>query len=123
MTKKLSYVVAVAALTAATACGPTNEAVEQRPAGVATDRAAQVTNSSETKEGPSDTVVTTKVQSKLLADPMVKERRINVQTKDGNVTLIGSVMSKAESDKAEELAKNTDDVKSVVNQLMVETKR
>lgn len=123
MTKSLSYVVAVAALTAATACGPTNEAVEQRPAGAATERATQVTNSTETKEGPSDTVVTTKVQTKLLADPMVKERRINVQTKDGTVTLVGSVMSKAESDKAEQLAKDTDDVKSVVNHLMVETKR
>jgi osmotically-inducible protein OsmY len=123
MTKNLSYIVAVAALTAAAACGGTHEAVEQRPAGAANDRAAQVTNSTDTKEGPSDTVVTTKVQTKLLSDPLVKGRRINVQTKDGTVTLVGSVMSKAESDKAEELAKNTEDVKSVVNHLMVETKR
>jgi osmotically-inducible protein OsmY len=124
MMKNWNCLVAVAVLTVTAACGRTNNAVgENRPDGAAVNRAAQVTNSSDNKEmAASDTAVTTQVQAKFLNDPMIKARRINVQTQEGGVTLSGSVMSKAESDKAEELAKDTEGVKRVVNNLIVETR-
>ena len=93
MIKKLSTVAVAAAVVTTLACGRTNEAVEQRPDGAANDRAVAVTNSTDaTKaESSSDTSITTKVQAKFLGDAAVKGRRINVETRDGIVTLTGGV--------------------------------
>ena len=43
-------------------------------------------------------------------------------SRDGVVTLKGSVASKLEHDRAEQLARDTDGVQQVVNNLMVDTK-
>jgi hyperosmotically inducible protein len=64
-----------------------------------------------------DAGVTTAVKSKFLADATVKGLQIDVDTRDGIVTLNGSVASKAEADRAATLARDTNGVKRVVNNL------
>ena len=59
------------------------------------------------------------VRRVFLADPDVKGLAIDVDTKDGVVTLNGSADKAGNVDKAVEIAKNTDGVKSVENKLTV----
>src|SRR2546422_1076269 len=66
-----------------------------------------------------DSTVTAKVKSKLAADPQTSAIKIGVKTNDSVVTLSGTVPSETEKSKAEELAKNTDGVKGVKNELIV----
>jgi osmotically-inducible protein OsmY len=66
-----------------------------------------------------DDAMTAKVQAKFTADDVMKARRIDVTTRTGVVTLSGTVMSRAESDRAERLARETDAVKRVVNNLKI----
>lgn len=63
-----------------------------------------------------DATVTTKVKAALLADETVKGLNINVDTKDGVVTLKGNTDT-AQKTRAEEIAKTVEGVKSVENQL------
>jgi osmotically-inducible protein OsmY len=65
----------------------------------------------------SDAAVTSAVKTKLLADPMVKGLKIDVDTSNGVVTLSGDVSSKAEMDKATMIARNTSGVSRVVSNL------
>lgn len=67
----------------------------------------------------SDATTTAVVKSKLLANGNTKGLKINVDTKDDVVTLTGSVESAEVRDLAEQLAQNTDNVKSVKNRLEV----
>lgn len=60
-----------------------------------------------------------KVVAKLVADTDVAERKINVDVDNGVVTLRGTVDSAAEKTEAERLAKETDGVKRVANQLKI----
>lgn len=69
--------------------------------------------------GASDPGITTAVKAKLAADDMVKAYRIDVDTKDRVVTLSGEVDTAAAHAKAVELARGTDGVTSVVDQLRV----
>lgn len=66
-----------------------------------------------------DSTVTAKVKSKLAADPQTSAIKIGVQTNAGVVTLSGTVPSDTEKDKAEQIAKNTDGAKRVVNDIKV----
>lgn len=66
-----------------------------------------------------DAAITTKVKSKFLGDTDVPGLKIDVDTKDGVVTLTGTVPTKAEKQRAVELAKATDGVKSVVDNIKV----
>src|SRR5438128_4736170 len=66
-----------------------------------------------------DTTVSAKVKSKLAGDPQTSAIKIGVQTNAGVVTLSGTVPTDAEKDKAEQIAKNTDGVKRVVNDIRV----
>lgn len=68
----------------------------------------------------SDAGITGKVKTKFLGDTGVSGLRIDVDTKDGVVTLTGTVPTAAEKQRALELAKATDGVKSVVDRLKVE---
>jgi hypothetical protein len=63
-----------------------------------------------------DSAITAKVKTALLADPAVKGLQINVDTKDGVVTLKGSAPP-SESARAVQIARDTSGVKSVENQL------
>ena len=66
-----------------------------------------------------DPGITTAVKSKLAADDTVKAYRIDVDTKDRVVTLNGAVDTPVARDRAIELARATDGVRNVVDQLTV----
>jgi hyperosmotically inducible protein len=67
----------------------------------------------------SDPGITTAVKAKLAADDTVKAYRIDVDTKEGVVTLLGAVDTPAAKTRAVELARGTDGVRNVVDQLTV----
>ena len=88
--------------------------------GVAGDAADKVGAAAErTGEVISDAAVTTAVKSKFLADTSTPGLKIDVDTKDGVVTLSGTVRTRAEADRAVSLARDTNGVKRVVNNLKV----
>ena len=67
-----------------------------------------------------DSVITTKIKSKLTAEKMVYAKNIKVETdSNGIVRLSGKVATKEEANKAEEIAKDTDGVNSVRNVIKV----
>jgi hyperosmotically inducible protein len=104
----LSLVAAAALLTA---CDRKTTAADTPPGtGNVVEKAANATG---------DAVITGKVKTTLIADPDVKALRIDVDTKDGVVTLTGTADSAAHSDKATTVARGVEGVKSVDNQLTV----
>jgi hyperosmotically inducible protein len=68
-----------------------------------------------------DAAITTELKTKLIADTQVAARTINVDTKDGVVTLKGTVKSAEERDKAIQIARDTRGVQRVDDQLTVKT--
>jgi hyperosmotically inducible periplasmic protein len=66
-----------------------------------------------------DVAITSAVKAKLIGDSEVSARKINVDTKDGVVTLKGTVSSEQEKDKALQIARNTKGVQRVEDQLTV----
>jgi hyperosmotically inducible protein len=66
-----------------------------------------------------DAGITTKVKSKLAADDTVKAYQIDVDTKDKVVTLSGNVDSAAAKDQAVALARGTEGVADVVDNITV----
>ena len=71
----------------------------------------------------SDASLTATVKSKLLADPDTSGLRIDVDTKDKVVTLTGKVKSQAEKGEAVQVARNTEGVRSVNDQLTIERRQ
>jgi hyperosmotically inducible protein len=67
----------------------------------------------------SDPGITTAVKSKLAADDTVKAYQIDVDTREGVVTLTGTVPTAAARDRALELARTTDGVTRVEDRLTV----
>jgi len=76
---------------------------------------------SKTGEKISDAWITTKVKWFFMGEELLKGSDINVDTKDNVVTLKGTVKSQAGRVKAMQLAKDTDGVKNVVDQLTIAT--
>ena len=66
-----------------------------------------------------DEWITLKIQSKYFLDPDVKGHEINVDTAKGVVTLKGHVATDALKREAEQIARDTEGVTRVVNQLTV----
>jgi hyperosmotically inducible protein len=66
-----------------------------------------------------DTNITAKVKTKLLADPEVGGLAITVNTVGGKVTLTGSAKTRAQKAEAGKLARNTEGVTEVVNDIQV----
>ena len=66
-----------------------------------------------------DSVITTKVKSQLAADDFLKSFEISVETYKGIVQLSGFVGSQQAVDKAGEIARGVQGVKSVENDLNV----
>jgi hyperosmotically inducible protein len=64
-----------------------------------------------------DAVITSTIASKLAADPTTDDYEIDVDTLNGVVRLRGMVETEAERSEAEHLARATDGVRSVDNQL------
>jgi len=89
----------------------------------AVDTAKEKTKATASKTGQvlSDAEITTAVKTKLLADKTVSGSKIDVDTKDGVVTLNGAVNSAAERNAAVRIAHQTHGVKSVTNHLTLET--
>lgn len=66
-----------------------------------------------------DTVITTKVKAAVFNEPSLKSAEINVETYKGVVQLSGFVSSHADINKAAELARGVEGVKSVKNDMRV----
>ena len=66
-----------------------------------------------------DASTTAAVKAKLMNDELVKARNIDVDTKNGHVTLNGEVSSASEADQAIQLAKQVEGVKSVTSRLVI----
>jgi osmotically-inducible protein OsmY len=69
-----------------------------------------------------DTKITAAVKAGILAEPGLKVLMIDVDTKDGQVTLTGSADSAANVERAKQIATNVQGVKSVDNRLAVSAK-
>ena len=72
-----------------------------------------------TGEYVDNSVITTKVKSLLAADDFLKSFQISVETFQGTVQLSGFVNSQQAVDKAVEITKSVQGVKSVKNNLIV----
>lgn len=66
-----------------------------------------------------DAAVVASVKSKLLSSPDVEGLDVNVDAKNGVVTLSGTADTMAERSSAEKIAKSADGVKSVSNRIEV----
>ena len=66
-----------------------------------------------------DSAITTKVKAKLTTDSVKSLVKVHVDTKDGVVHLAGTVPTEADKAEAEHLARGTDGVKGVTNDLTV----
>lgn len=66
-----------------------------------------------------DAALTSTIKAKFLADDTVKGLKIDVDSKAGVVALNGTVSSRAEADRAVMLARNTEGVTHVVDNLRV----
>jgi osmotically-inducible protein OsmY len=66
-----------------------------------------------------DPVITAKVKAQLMADEAVRSTDINVDTKDGVVTVTGTVETQEAKDHAMRLASETRGVKGVVDMISV----
>ncbi len=80
---------------------------------------ASTSKQSGTGEYVDDSVITTKVKSQLAADDFLKSFEISVETYKGTVQLSGFVNSQQAVDKAGQIARSVNGVKSVKNNLIV----
>lgn len=64
-----------------------------------------------------DSVITTKVKAQLFNEPNLRSGQINVETFKGVVQLSGFVNSQADIDRAVEIARSVNGVKSVKNDM------
>jgi len=64
-----------------------------------------------------DTVITTKVKAAIFNEPTLKVAEINVETFKGTVQLSGEVRSRADINKAVEVARGVGGVRSVKNDM------
>lgn len=68
-----------------------------------------------------DAAITSSVKAKFAADPEVKAHEIDVDTVDGVVTLSGNIDDNATRDEAIQLARNTDGVRGVTDNLSIKS--
>jgi len=99
----------------------TLDAAAARPASAADSSGMQGAERQAARAIPQrpDAWVTTKVQAKYFLDANVKGHQINVDTRDGIVTLKGDVDTAQQKAEAGQIARETEGVKRVVNQLTV----
>ena len=72
-----------------------------------------------TGEYVDDTVITTKVKAAIFGEPSLKSAEINVETFKGVVQLSGFVSSRADINKAVEVARSVQGAESVKNDMRV----
>jgi hyperosmotically inducible protein len=90
--------------------------------------AAYATDSDTDRSKPAtfvkDSVITTKIKTKLAADHLGTMKHVKVDTdRNGNVWMTGTANSQEEVDKAVAIARNTEGVKSVHSDLKVKKDR
>lgn len=66
-----------------------------------------------------DAVITTKVKAALIEDPLTKAYQIEVETYKGVVQLSGFVATRAEANRATEVARGVQGVTSVKNDIRI----
>jgi osmotically-inducible protein OsmY len=71
------------------------------------------------RETLADAAVTTRVKARLIAAPDLGGIRIHVSSRNGQVTLSGTVATQEFRQEAEKIARRTEDVHQVINQLQV----
>jgi hypothetical protein len=76
-------------------------------------------NSFKLFQSTDDKAITTDIQAKLFSDPILKARDVPVNSRNGIVTLSGTVGTDLEKSAVERIAKQEDGVKNVVNMLSV----
>lgn len=106
-----------------------SQAIATRAVGVAaaTEGVTSVSDKLQIKDSASqsagayadDTLTTSTIKAKLLADDIVPSRNVKVTTHDGVVQLSGEVKTQAQAARAESIAKAVDGVKSVKNDLAI----
>ena len=69
------------------------------------------------QESVTEAALSAKIKAKMALDDTVKARNINVTTNGTTVTLSGTVQSKAERERAVALARETDGVTHVIDEL------
>ncbi len=79
------------------------------------------TGSATVRDVVADAVITAKVKAALVKEPTLKATDITVETKGGAVQLRGSAPSRADAERAAEVAKQVDGVKAVKNDLQVKS--
>lgn len=102
--------------TAATRADRTSQSVATAP-----DRIASATDRATTKAAAAvdDSAITTKVKAAVMAEPGLKSLDINVETRNGVVTLAGTVQSPDLKQRAVTLAQQVEGVRSVSDRLVV----
>jgi len=88
-------------------------------AGYAADTTAAPTATEKAREAIGDAAITTKVKAKFATDRDVSAMNIKVDTDNGVVKLSGNAKSQDEANKAAEIAKSTEGVMSVTNDIRV----
>lgn len=96
----------------------TSQAELKQKAGETADRIK--TESVKAGDKLEDVWLATKIQGKFVGDRDIKARDVKVSASDGVVTLNGHVLNESEHQLALTLAKNTDGVKQVIDNLDVE---
>ena len=105
--------IAVACVVGVAGCGKTDKPAGDRVSSAVSEGTARV------GQAVDDTAITTKVKTDLLAEKDVNGTAISVDTKNGQVTLTGTVPP-AQIARAEAIARKVDGVREVVNQLKAE---
>jgi hyperosmotically inducible protein len=81
------------------------------------ERAAQA--ASRMDDTLADTALTTKIKAKITLDDSLNGTSISVHTQDSVVTIAGTVATAAQQERALQLTRETNGVKSVTNELKV----
>lgn len=84
-----------------------------------TPREEDAITSDDVVEDMLDASITTAISTKLLLNPNINSSEINVDTIDKQVVIGGMVSSEIESELTEQIAQNTFEVDTVLNQLVV----
>ena len=122
--QRMTLLLALLAGTSVAACGDpypaetTGQKMESNAPNVATPSDRAVTPAT---TGVDDVAITTKVKSAVLAEPGLKVLQINVDTRDGVVTLSGTVDNAALKGRATQLAQQVSGVRAVVDNLVVKS--
>lgn len=97
---------------------PTVDTSKARDTGAAIgERVAQ--GASDAQQALANGALTAKIKSKIALDDTIKDARIDVDTAAGLVTMTGTVASESQRQRALQLARETDGVRSVTDKLTV----